>query len=457
MKAYKINSEHTRRALQRQALKFEGKALNSNQQNIVVNTLEALAESNNDIREVFLRYGHDIDNIIVDLAQPGEDVVEITAQGWSVLSSHPAPMQRLDGMLALPTPVPGGSLDEFRDLMQLPEDVWHKILAFLIGSINPRGPYMILMLEGEHGSGKTLLCNFIRNLIDPYSARSVSLPRDVRDLMIHASSNWLLSFDNMSGIGRDISDTICRLATDGGFATRKLYTNDEMTVFQCQRPMMMNGITAYATQPDLRDRAIFVTLPSLPPENRRTERELKTAFEEMLPRLLGALYDAASAAIRNLPTTTPPQDIRMMDFARWVQAAEGYLGLPEGTLVGAIHRSQAEKSEEALATDEVYRALIIWLVDPHAKHRAVQEKTATMGELYGEIKDSLSSGGLRYLSTSKQLSDYLKRHRKEWAKHGLHVEEGPKVRAGRLVTIRLDVMPDEQEIESLKAGSLPQV
>jgi hypothetical protein len=34
---------------------------------------------------------------------------------------------------------------------------------------------------------------------------------------------------------------LCRLATGGGFSTRKLYTDDEEQLFNAQRPSILNG------------------------------------------------------------------------------------------------------------------------------------------------------------------------------------------------------------------------
>ena len=47
-----------------------------------------------------------------------------------------------------------------------------------------------------------------------------------RDLFI-ASNGHVLAFDNVSGLPQWISDTLCRLATGGGFAVRQLYTHQD--------------------------------------------------------------------------------------------------------------------------------------------------------------------------------------------------------------------------------------
>ena len=54
----------------------------------------------------------------------------------------------------------------------------------------------------------------------------------------------------------EISDMLCSLATGGGIAVRKLYTDEELNVLSFMRPFMINGISGYVTRPDLMERAI---------------------------------------------------------------------------------------------------------------------------------------------------------------------------------------------------------
>lgn len=62
----------------------------------------------------------------------------------------------------------------------------------------------------------------LRSLLDPNTAPLRALPREDRDLFIAANNGHVLAFDNISGLSGWISDTLCRLATGGGFAVRQL-------------------------------------------------------------------------------------------------------------------------------------------------------------------------------------------------------------------------------------------
>ncbi len=86
-------------------------------------------------------------------------------------------------------------------------------------------------MEGEQGSGKSLLCTIIKKIIDPSSVEKMRLPDSEQNLMIQAKDYYLLVFDNASGMKADISDALCTLSTGGGMAVRKLYTDAERQVF----------------------------------------------------------------------------------------------------------------------------------------------------------------------------------------------------------------------------------
>ena len=80
------------------------------------------------------------------------------------------------------------------------------------------GPYPILTIHGEHGTGKTMLAKIVRRLIDPQHVPVLAAPNSTRDLIVTALNGWLVIYDNISGVREWFSDGLCRLATGGGFA-----------------------------------------------------------------------------------------------------------------------------------------------------------------------------------------------------------------------------------------------
>ena len=78
-------------------------------------------------------------------------------------------------MTALPIPQPGGSIDDLRPFVNLPEDDdWILFVATLVAALRPTGPYPILEVLGGQGSGKTTLVRITQKLVDPSTATAES-------------------------------------------------------------------------------------------------------------------------------------------------------------------------------------------------------------------------------------------------------------------------------------------
>src|SRR5262249_31238350 len=195
-----------------------------------------------------------------------------------------------------------------------------------------------------------------RALVDPNTAPLRALPREDRDLFIAASNGYVLAFDNVSGLPAWISDTLCRLATGGGFAVRQLYTDQDEVLFDASRPVILNGIEDFVTRPDLADRAILLTLEPIPEESRRPEAELWATFELERLRILGALLDAVVEGLRRLPETRLPRLPRMADFAVWATACESALW-PAGAFWSAYRGNRDEAVEDVIDADPVAAAV----------------------------------------------------------------------------------------------------
>ena len=219
-----------------------------------------------------------------------------------------------------------------------------------------RGPYPVIVLSGEQGSAKSTFSAILRALLDPNTAPLRALPREDRDLFIAASNGHVLAFDNVSGLPGWISDTLCRLATGGGFAVRQLYTDQDEVLFDAARPVILNGIEEIVTRPDLADRAVFLTLQPIPEEHRRPEQELWAAFDAERPRVLGVLLDAVVVGLKRLPETRLEKLPRMADFALWATACETALW-PAGTFWSAYCGNRDEAVEGVIDADPIATAV----------------------------------------------------------------------------------------------------
>ena len=354
---WSIRGKGFRRWLARRFFNEVGGAPNSEAMRSALNVIEARADYDAPERAVHVRVGGVGDKLYLDLADDNWRAVEIDANGWRVIDNPPVRFRRAPGMLPLPTPQRGRHIEILRPFLNVRSDAdFVLVIAWTVAAFRNRGPYPLLALAGEQGTAKSTFSSMLRSLIDPNLAPLRALPREDRDLFIAATNGHLMVFDNVSGLPAWISDTLCRLATGGGFAVRRLYSDQDEVLFDAARPTILNGIEDIVTRPDLADRAIFLILEPIPEEQRRPEAELWAAFEQERPYILGALLDAVAAGLKHLSQTRLPKLPRMADFALWAVACETALW-PAGTFWAAYRRNLDEAAETVLEADPVAAAV----------------------------------------------------------------------------------------------------
>lgn len=305
---------------------------------------------------VHVRLAEHKGNLYVDLCDEEYRVVKITPEGSEVIRSLDCPVYfiRTPRMQALPLPEQGGSFKPMLKLLNIKGiDQQVLTLSWLLGAMMPNGPYPILVLEGEQGSGKSSASRLLRDLIDPASPAISSMPTSERNLVILASKLRLLVFDNLSKISDCMSDALCRLSTGGGFSARTLFTNASETVFDLILPMIVNGITSIFTRADLIDRSLYIFTSPIPKSERRPEKELKQDWENIKPGVLGALYSAVACALKNIKDTKLDSHPRMADYAQWVVSAEPAMPWKPGEFMKAYDQNRSVMIDHAIESDLV--------------------------------------------------------------------------------------------------------
>jgi hypothetical protein len=375
-----IRSRGFRRWLARQFFEATQGAPSSEALQSALNVIEAKAHFDAPERIVHVRVGGLDGRLYLDLGDETWRAVEIDATGWRVIDNPPVRFRRAAGMQPLPMPERGGSVETLRCFLNMQSETdFVLVVTWALAVLRNRGPYPVIVLSGEQGSAKSTFSAILRALLDPNTAPLRALPREDRDLFIAASNGHVLAFDNVSGLPAWISDTLCRLATGGGFAVRQLYTDQDEVLFDAARPVILNGIEDIVTRPDLADRAVFLTLQPIPEERRRPEAELWAAFDVERPRILGVLLDAVVEGLRRLPQTHLPKLPRMADFALWATACETALW-PTGTFWAAYCGNRDEAVEGVIDADPIAATV-------RAVMAARREWTGTASDLLGALAE----------------------------------------------------------------------
>ena len=355
---YRLRSTSFRRWLIERFYDEEGNAPGSEALKRALETLGARAEFDGPLEEVCLRVAIHAGELWIDLGAKDWNTVHVTSSGWSVGSS--APVHFVRGRTCHPFPIPerGGNLRAllpYLNASSVEDPHFVLAVAWVVGAFHPNGPYPILVVNGEQGSGKSTGSRFLRRLADPSSLPIRSAPRDERDLAVAAQGNRVIAFDNLSSLPDWLSDALCRLTTGGGFGTRQLYTDDEEMIFCGTRPVLINGIPLVGDAADFRDRALPCAWPLL--SRRRREQDLAKDFEREFPAILGAIFDALVMALAHANDPAPTTEFRMADFAVWVIGAEAALPWPKGTFEKVYTSVRQGATEDAIAESPVAQAI----------------------------------------------------------------------------------------------------
>ena len=227
----------------------------------------------------------------------------------------------------------GGSIELLRPYVNVTDEGFRLVVAWLTAALRPVGPYPILSLHGEQGSAKSTLARILRLLVDPQACPLLVEPASTRDLMVTAVNGWLLAYDNISAIPNWLSDSLCRLVYGGGFSGRALFSNQERVTVQAQRPVILNGIEDFVRKSDLMDRTVILHLAAIT-RNRRARRMNSGAhFEAEHPLILGAVLDAVAggmrrAAARQIASIAADGRLCQMGRSRWPRGRLGARSIP---------------------------------------------------------------------------------------------------------------------------------
>ncbi|MGV3723559.1 MAG: hypothetical protein ACO1SX_21900 [Actinomycetota bacterium] len=422
-----LRSKSVRGWIARQYYQETGKAPSAQPMQDAFMVLDGEARYNREQRPVFTRIAPAPDGgILLDLGDAHWQAVHIGPDGWRVVPTPDVSFRRAEGLLPLPVPARGGSVERLAGFLNVDPDELPLLVGYLVGCYNPRGPYACLEIRGEQGSAKSTAARLIRSLIDPNKAALRVEPRDPRDLAIAANNGWVIGYDNLSHMQPWLSDALCRLSTGGGFGVRKHYSDDEEALFDAQRPALWTGITEIAHRSDLVDRTIFLTLPTIPDYKRRTERDFWEAFEAERPAILGALLDAVSMALRNRDQIRPEQLPRMADFAVWVMAAEPALPWEAGTFLTAYNGNRKDANAGVLESSPI-ASLILPLAERSDQWGNEVGWEGTSAELLacleGEALDEVRKAK-SWPKTATALSSVLRRLSPNLRAEGVAVEFG---------------------------------
>lgn len=365
-------------------------------------TLEGLAMQEH--RPVYVRAAGAGGSYWLDLGIDGNNrAIHLRTGAWSV---EEAELMFCRSDSAQPLPVPptsGGDIEPLWRIANIPPDARLLVVAWLVECLRPDTPYPVLELLGEHGSAKSTAQAALRRLIDPNTADLRGTPKSAEDLFISGGANHIISLENVSHLAAPLQDAMCVVATGGGFAKRKLYTDGEEVVITMKRPIILNGIAASVTQQDLVSRNLSVEMPVI--QSAQAKDKLDAEFDANRAHIIGGLLDIAAKALEHLPGIELPaaRRPRLVEFAYLGMGVAKAMGHDPEEFMRQYEAARQDGLERTLEASPVATAIRTWAAD----YPKGGEKAA--GQWLAELARYRPLGTDAWPRSAKGLGDAMRR------------------------------------------------
>lgn len=370
-----------------------------------MSTLMGLARYKGECREVYIRVAKHVTSYYVDLAEIGQSrAICITSDDWKIVNEPPVRFLRPETIRPLPTPISGGDFSQLWQIANIPKNQRILVVTWLIDCLRPDTPFPVLELIGEQGSAKSTTQMLLRRLVDPNASDLRAAPKTVEDIFVTGGVNWLVSYENISHLSPQMQDALCVLATGGGYAKRKLYSDADESVIIVKRPIILNGISASITSQDLIDRAISVETPVI---SLRTEsNKIWEFFEEKHAEILGALLDIFALSLSRLHIIKLPSSDcpRLIEFTRLGMSVAEILGHTGEEFLRDFNTTRYESIARTIDASPVATALIEWFEKHNEQGIVLPVKT-----LFEQVEIFKPSGSESWPRSAKGFADALRR------------------------------------------------
>jgi len=335
------------------------KAPNQEALGSALNVLEAQCQEG-PTRKLYNRVAPGEDSSIwIDMTDEKWRAIHVTKEGWQIVDNPPILFRRYSHQKAIPEPVRGGNVNQILEFANVKNEADR--LLFVVTNVTyfiPGIPHVILVFFGPQGSGKTWSLRVIRCLVDPSQLDLLNLPRRPRELMQNLDHHWCSFYDNVGRVPQWCSNVFCRAVTGMGVSKRALYTDDDDVIYSYHRCIGLTDINIAAERGDMLQRSLLLGLYAIPKKQRKTEKELRKAFEHAYPRILGAILDVLVKAIQIYPTIKLEGLHRMADYVVWSCAITEALGIDKKQFLDAYKQNIVQQNLEMVRASPVSDALI---------------------------------------------------------------------------------------------------
>ncbi len=314
--------------------------------------LQAQAELSSNRAEVWFRVAPYQNGIELDVGDDAQTRFRVTPGKVEIIGKDSDTLfYRSQTALPMVLPAKTGDINKLKKYLNMHSVSQTLFIAWLSYTMAhpklPASKFVILVLQGNQGSGKSSLCkNIILALLDPSSTGVQLMPTNTKDLAVAVHRKHVVCFDNVRELRQSMADALCVAATGGAITARQLYTDAEQTVIQLHSAIVLNGIHSFIDQPDLAQRCLPIELHQLSENDRKSEKQLIQELNADLPEIMRGLLDRIASIMTYLPTVEVTNPERMIDFVHWLAAMESAMNVPSGVYQAifseAVHQGQLD-------------------------------------------------------------------------------------------------------------------
>lgn len=328
----------------------------------------------------------------IDVGDPEHTRIRVTARGVETVDSgSPTLFWRPPVMQPMVMPAATGDIKLLERYMNVSDQDFWLIVGWITYTLatpkTDNAKFVILVINGDQGSGKSSLSLLLLRLIDPSAVGVQIFPEKQKDLGVAAANAHVVAYDNLRGFTAAMSDLLCIVATGGAASARALYSDGDQYVLKLLVSLILNGVPSFITQPDLAQRCLPIRTLTLPESKRESDAALAKGLRADLPVIFRGLLDLIAEVFKHLPDAAVTNPERMFDFVRWLAAMELARKVPQGTYQQLYSEALREAQLDSLQENLLASAVL----DFAAKH-AQPEWSGTPGQLLSELNDLVTTG-----------------------------------------------------------------
>jgi hypothetical protein len=380
----------------------------------------------------------------MDLGTDDGKAIRWNGEGWELIDRVPNTLgfafRRADTIKALPVPAQV-SLEEAGDTLKkylkpyinVADEQWPLIVAFLINHITPNYKRPILLLTSEAEAGKTTATMAVKFAVEGAIDRGREMPTKPDDIAVVVSAARMTNYNNISKIDKTMSDFLCQVQGDSEYEKRKLRTDNDRVNLKLVSSVIMNGITTGEIHGDLKTRLVRLELQPLDGKS-KLDHEIDQALKAMHPEILGAILTLAVEVAKRMPNVPHPgKGFRMLEFTQILMALSDIWDLGNGPMKeykAVMDSLSAEALDDPLF--EVIRSEVLKMSNRASSTEFVWEAEVGSKDIinafnsfnFSKAAMSAATGKTNAIENGQQLAEQFRRGITSWKRHGVSYVPG---------------------------------